>query len=88
MKIGTVVRNDYQGIIRYGKVNATFRGEDGWTWCEVDWVDDQKYEESIRWRNALSDNKKDFRKMFYRVDQLQHFDLNKTLQTLLKLQNK
>ena len=32
MKIGTVVRNEYQGIVRYGKVNATFRGDDGWTW--------------------------------------------------------
>ena len=86
MNIGTVVRNDYQGIIRYGKVNATFKGDDGWTWCEVNWIDDEKYERAITYRNKLSG--KDHRKMFYRVDELNQFDLNKTLQTLLKLQNK
>ena len=86
MKIGTVVRNDYQGIIRYGKVNATFKGEGGWTWCEVDWVDDEKYDRAIAHRNSLSE--KDHNKAFYRVDELSQIDLNKTLQTLLKLQNK
>ena len=47
MNIGTVVRNDYQGIIRYGKINATFKGDDGWTWCEVDWVNDERYQQAI-----------------------------------------
>ena len=54
MKIGTVVRNEYQGIVRYGKVNAIFKGEDSWTWCEVDWVDDEEYEQAIAYRNELS----------------------------------
>ena len=86
MRLGTNVRNDYQGIVRYGKVNATFKGEDGWTWCEVDWVDDDKYNRAITHRNNLSG--KDHNKTFYRVDELKQIDLNKTLQTLLKLQNK
>jgi hypothetical protein len=86
MKIGTVVRNDYQGIIRYGKVNATFKGDDGWTWCEVDWVDDDKYNRAIDSRNKITS--KDHNKTFYRVDELKQINLNKTLQTLLKLQNK
>ena len=86
MKIGTVVRNDYQGIIRYGKVNATFKGDDGWTWCEVDWVGDEKYDRVIAYRNNLSG--KDHSKTFYRVDELKQINLNKTLQALLKLQNK
>ena len=47
MKIGTVVKNEYQGIVRYGKVNVVFKGDDGWTWCEVDWVDDEQYQEAI-----------------------------------------
>jgi len=86
MKIGTVVRNDYQGIIRYGKVNATFKGEGGWTWCEVDWANDERYQQAIDSRNRITS--KDHNKIFYRVDELKQFDLNKTLQTLLKLQNK
>lgn len=83
MKIGTVVRNEYQGIIRYGKVNAIFKGDNGWTWCEVDWVDDEVYENAISFRNSLSG--KDHRKVFYRVDELDQFNLSKTLETLTKL---
>ena len=86
MKIGTVVKNEYQGIVRYGKVNVVFKGEDGWTWCEVDWVDDEQYQEAISHRNELSNQ--DHNRPFYRVDELTQFDLNKTLQTLLKLQKK
>jgi hypothetical protein len=86
MKIGTVVKNEYQGIVRYGKVNAIFKGEDNWTWCEVDWVDDEQYEQAIAYRNELSNQ--DHNRPFYRVDELTQFDLNKTLQTLLKLQKK
>ena len=86
MNIGTVVRNDYQGIIRYGKVNATFKGDDGWTWCEVDWVNDEKYQQAINSRNKITS--KDHSRSFYRVDELSQIDLNKTIETLLKLQNK
>ena len=85
MKIGTFVRNEYQGIIRYGKVNVIFKGDDGWTWCEVDWINDDKYQNAIKHRERLSG--KDHSKPFYRVDEIQQFDLNNTIQTLLKLQN-
>ena len=85
MKIGTVVRNEYQGITRYGKVNAIFKREDGWTWCEVDWIDDNQYIQAISYRNELSG--RNHNKVFYRVDELKQFDLNKTIQTLVKLQN-
>ena len=86
MKIGTVVKNEYQGIVRYGKVNVVFKGDDGWTWCEVDWVDDEQYQEAVAYRNKLSN--KNHNRPFYRVDELNQIDLNKTLQTLLKLQKK
>ena len=85
MKIGTVVKNEYQGIV-YGKVNVVFKGDDGWTWCEVDWVDDEQYQEAIAYRNELSNQ--DHNRPFYRVDELKQIDLNKTIQTLLKLQKK
>ncbi|MHA1955019.1 MAG: hypothetical protein ACXACY_27230 [Candidatus Hodarchaeales archaeon] len=83
MKIGTVVRNEYQGILRFGKVNAIFKGDDGWIWCEINWVNDEVYENAIAYRNSLSG--KDHNKTFYRVDELKQFDLSKTLETLTKL---
>jgi len=83
MKIGTVVRNEYQGILRFGKVSSIFKGDDGWTWCEVDWVDDEKYEHAISHRNNITSQ--DHNKPFYRVDEITQFDLNKTINTLVKL---
>ncbi len=85
MKIGTFVSNHYQGIMRYGKVNNVFKGEDGWSWCEVGWIGDDQYQEAIQNRNNISN--KDHNKTFYRVDELNQIDLNKTIETLLKLQN-
>jgi len=87
MKIGTVVRNEYQGILRFGKVSKihkNYKG-DSWTWCEVDWVDDEIYQNAISSRNKITNM--DHSRSIYRVDELNQFDLNKTLQTLLKLQN-
>lgn len=83
MKIGTVVRNEYQGILRFGKVSSIFKGDDGWTWCEVDWVDDEKYEHAISHRNNITSQ--DHNKTFYRVDEITQLDLNKTINTLIKL---
>jgi len=83
MKIGTVVRNEYQGILRFGKVSSIFKGDDGWTWCEVDWVDDEKYEHAISHRNNITSQ--DHNKTFYRVDEITQLDLNKTINTLTKL---
>ena len=50
----------------------------------VDWVDDDVYINAIRNRKDITD--KDHTLRFYRADQIQKFDLNKTVQTLLKLQ--
>ena len=83
MKIGTVVRNEYQGILRFGKVSSIFKGDDGWTWYEVDWVDDEKYEHAISHRNNITSQ--DHNKTLYRVDEITQFDLNKTINTLTKL---
>ena len=87
MKIGTVVRNEYQGILRFGKVSKIHRNYkgDNWTWCEVDWIDDEIYQNAISSRNKITNM--DHSRSIYRVDELNQFDLNKTLQTLLKLQN-
>ena len=83
MKVGSPVRNEYQGIVRYGKVKKTFKGNDGWTWCEVDWVDDDQYQEAIKHRNNITSQ--DYFKNYYRVDELYQIDVNKTIETLVKL---
>ena len=85
MKIGTVVRNEYQGIVRYGKVSHIFKDDKDWKWCEVDWVDDEQYQLAIQHRNSITSQ--DHSRNSYRVDELTQVDLNKTIQTLLKLQN-
>ena len=84
MKIGDFVTNDYHGIIRYGKVIGAYPKQDGWTYFDVDWVDDDVYINAIRNRKDITD--KDHTLRFYRADKIQKFDLNKTVQTLLKLQ--
>jgi len=85
MKIGTVVRNEYHGILRFGKVSKIYPNHkgDNWTWCEVDWVDDEKYEHAISHRNNITNQ--DHNKPFYRVDEITQLDLNKTINTLTKL---
>jgi hypothetical protein len=85
MKIGTVVRNEYQGILRFGKVSKIYPNHkgDNWTWCEVDWVDDEVYKNAIAHRNSITSL--DHSRNIYRVDELNQFDLNKTIDTLSKL---
>lgn len=83
MNVGTPVRNEYQGIIRYGKIKNSYKDPDGWSWFDVDWVDDQVYQNAISHRNSLSG--KDHLKKYYRADELSQIDINKTIETLLKL---
>jgi hypothetical protein len=49
------------------------------------WVNDDIYESVIRNRKDITD--KDHSLRFYRSDQIRSFDINKTIQTLVKLQN-
>jgi len=85
MKVGTPVRNEYQGILRFGKVkklHPNYRN-DGWTWCEVEWVDDEKYQHAISHRNKITSM--DHSKNIYRADELDQLDIASIIQTLTKL---
>ena len=89
MKINDIVFQNYGGLHRYGKVKEIkkdFKG-DGWSWAKIDWADDNQYIASQRWKAKLRNESKDhFIPKYYRCDDFQIINLNKTLQTLIKLQ--
>ena len=87
MKVGDCVANHYQGIIRYGKITKIYNNykSDGWSWCDVDWFNDSTYTKSMQFREEITG--KDYSLQKYRIDKLISFDLNKTIETLIKLQN-
>ena len=91
MKIGDTVFQSYSGLHRYGKVievKNDMKG-DGWSWFKVDWVDDIRYINCQQWKAQMRGEEKNFYiPDYYRADDIQKFDINETLKTLIKLQNK
>jgi len=89
MNIDDIVLKNYGGLQRYGKVEEVkenFKG-DGWKWVKVGWVDDEQFIKSQQWKAQLRGEKTSyFIPKYYRCDDIQKIDLNKTLQTLVKLQ--
>jgi len=85
MKIGDYVRQEYSGILRFGKVKEIVEGIDQWSYIRVDWVDDEKYEQAMTWKEKI--RKEPYRQDLWRIDNVKHLDIDKTIQTLIKLQN-
>jgi hypothetical protein len=87
MKVGDFVRNSHHGLQRYGKVTKVLKNlkGDSWTYFDVEWVDDEKYRKIVK--NIEEKSNRKYELEYYRADQVQTLDLNKTLKTLLKLQN-
>jgi hypothetical protein len=85
MQIGDYVRQEYSGILRLGKVKEVVEGKenDVWLYVRVDWVDDEKYESSVAWKEEV--RKESYHQDLWRVDNVQRIDINKTIQSLLKL---
>jgi len=88
MRTGDAVFQLYGGLHRYGKVveiKENFKG-DGWSWFKIDWVCDEKYLTSKRWKAEMrGETTNHFIPKYYRSDDIQKIDLNKTLKTLVKL---
>ena len=88
MKVNDIVFQNYGGLHRYGKVEEVkenFKG-DGWNWARVDWIDDEKYLTSKQWKAKMRGEATDhFIPEYYRCDDIQTINLNKTLKTLVKL---
>ena len=54
MKIGDLVWNNYQGLMRFGTIVSKRLKEDKWAHYTVEWHDDETYEDSMAWRKKLS----------------------------------
>ena len=91
MNKGDTVFQLYGGIHRYGKVvekKENLNG-DGWAWFKINWVGDEKYVTSQRWKAKLRNKSENhFIPKYYRCDDVQKIDLNKTLKTLVKLKER
>ena len=90
MKINDTVYQNYGGIHRYGKVQEIKENlkNDGWSWFRIEWVDDELFLRSQRWKAEMRNEDRDcFIPKYYRSDDIQKIDLNKTLKTLVKLKD-
>jgi hypothetical protein len=89
MKINDVVFQNYGGVHRYGKVleiKENFEG-DGWIWAKIDWIDDEQFVTSQKWKAQMRGLKENtYLPEYYRSDDIQKIDLNKTIKTLLKFE--
>jgi len=87
MKVGDFVRNSHHGLQRYGKVTKVLKNlkGDSWTYFDIEWIDDERYRKAVR--NIEERSNRKYEPEYYRADQVQTLDVNKTLKTLLKLQN-
>lgn len=69
MKIGSLVYNNYQGMLRFGKIlSRRVDEEDGWAYYKVEWYCDDVYEMAMDLRKQLID--KDYTLEEYRKDQI------------------
>ncbi len=90
MKIGDVVFQNYSGLHRYGKVikvKENFKG-DGWSWFEINWVNDEKYINAQQWKAEMrGEEKNHYIPQFYRADDIQSINIEQTIDTLLQLKD-
>jgi hypothetical protein len=90
MNKGDTVFQNYAGTHRYGKIieiKENFKG-DGWKWAKVTWANDEEYSKAQKWKAKLRGKPDDhFIPKYYRCDDIQTIDVNKTIHKLLKLQN-
>jgi len=84
MKIRDVVFNEYQGIRRFGVVVDKYM-KGSWAYVKVQWVDDDVYERSMKWREEMGQG--DCRLYEYRADQVRVIDAEKEVTQLCKCVN-
>ena len=84
MKIGDVVFNGWQGFRRYGVVAEIEQGNN-WKYCIVNWVNDEKYDDYVKYVEDLRSTT-DFGRKRYRVDELVKVDVDHELKTLKSTQ--
>ncbi len=68
MSIGSLVYNNYHGILRFGTIQSKRIDENGWAYYKVNWHADETYEAAMDLRKRLSH--KDYKLQEYRKDQI------------------
>ena len=89
MIIGDTVYQNYSGLHRYGKVIEVKKNVngDGWKWVKIEWVNDEKFITSQKWKAKLRNKNEDhFIPEYYRCDDVQVVNVCKALETLIRLQ--
>jgi hypothetical protein len=90
MKVGQTVFNEWHGIRRYGVVMTLEEKDEGqivpWTYARVKWFDDEPYLAVTKNTNKLRNDGSDCSKTEYRVDKLKTINLDKEVNTMLKIQ--
>tara|TARA_Y100001973_G_C5181832_1_gene325374 strand:- start:919 stop:1176 length:258 start_codon:yes stop_codon:yes gene_type:complete len=82
--VGDKVWANYGSSLRFGVV-VDEKFQDGWKFCNVNWVSDESFETSDRWKWKMrGENYK--AKQWYRIDEINPFDVETTIQTLDKLE--
>jgi len=54
MDIGSLVWNEYHGLLRFGTIASKTIKEDGWAYYTVAWHRDEMYEEQMKWRETMT----------------------------------
>jgi len=80
MKIGDLVWNRYNGLLRFGTVINKQKKEGGWMYFIVDWHDDECYSSSMEWRKELCGEDPTLKE--YRVDQIKTISADRLKQVL------
>jgi hypothetical protein len=89
MKIGDLIWNHYNGLLRFGTVVDKKIKKDKWAYFIIDWHADEDYEKAQAWRKGLTSTNYTLKE--YRGDQLKLFcpqRLERTLKELKKTRRK
>jgi len=85
MKIGDVVFQNYQGIMRFGIISK-IRQKEGWSHAKVKWFNDEVYERAMSDLAELrSETYEDHALSEYRIDAIKVIDLERYCDTFTKI---
>ena len=85
MEIGKLVWNDYHGILRFGTIKSKRIDQSGWAFYKIKWHDDRVYEESMKFREKLTNKKHELEE--YRADQIKMASKNNLLKVVREHEN-
>jgi hypothetical protein len=55
--VGTLVMNYHHGLLRFGVVRQKRKGAHGWSYCKVDWLEDDIHTAKVAWDKKMGATK-------------------------------